>query len=1232
MIKRASSYAVQAEGYLYCYGEANGVIPFTFFFFGTDYGFTMTGSFLEDSLNYPVAQINLDNGHCVTPPFAEEAGDFPYLVRAQPLPTIPEPTTPAPTTPEPTTPAPTTPEPTTPAPTTPEPTTPAPTLPPTPAPCLDPITLSFSPSALFAKLGVDLTVAPAVRIPTCYSGQVNITYVMTPAVTALTPVLAAGGRRVVLSGASLAATNYTITATLVASGRQEVLSAALDVVVTAQPPRIVLANQATVRLVAVDQVNEINATASVNPNPGTEQVSCSWACTTTVGECPALQASCYLRFLNGTLPSGATMVFTLTVSASGQQSSVDITYMTVPTLQSVISLSAAGRDNAGYVNAQNTVRIMGRVDFPVTPNSAPVSSPSLAWTSLALSGNNVLDMHNASLFSGSTNSFNLAIRPGVLQPGTYTFRLTVNTTMSTSFAQIDIRVDLPPTAGTFAVTPLTGTSLQTTFSLTTDNAVGSVGEQLRYQFSYRMSGSSDVTHLYASPQPVSQLLLANLPGGNFTLFGTVFNARGMSAQTNAVDIEVLPPVESVEVLLATQVETALESSDPTLILQAVRLVASQLSSGGDSPEARLALVNAINVATNLTELDQETAFSLIQSLRLVTDNPSQLDETTIDLVQSLLGSLAKVAGASAPQFLTVISNIVTYRSATNATVSADSTAQLDEALRDALFSLMDGVGCDEPASVVEGGQVNMLGSIQSSFTNTSLALGDIDVQFGANFSLGNEAAFGQDLCHQVHQVTQSGNPYSFLNESALDPAGTILTLELYDNNGAPIPVSDLAEHESFLFDFDLPADIDPDDLVCMFWNASSTMWDTNGCSIASLTATRLTCRCNHLTTFTIGRVVITLNLVDPSNDIFRLSDLTRSTGGIVTLAVICGLLALYIGLLVFTILADRRDQVADELPPLADIGKFVNRFAETYGRAVDISIIETRTLREWNSIFEMHRYKEDESIRPSHLRNLLRTLFIMFRKHHSWVSLWFPSLNNYSRTGRLSVTFGIMFGSMAANALFYQFGTPPLDADILATRLVNAVLSALVITVPTTIVSFTMKRTRRRNVPCREVLSFTDLDELNLNNPKYITKHSKLNSFMSDWKAPWWMSVLLYIGLGAGAALCIYITLLYGVTFSDVQALAWIESFFISVALSAFAIQVAQVLAFTGLEYLMNRINIGTASTEMLNMRSMEEATSSTDVLDTKSAEADMATTVVFDQKSAEDMAATDELEMKSME
>jgi len=60
-------------------------------------------------------------------------------------------------------------------------------------------------------------------------------------------------------------------------------------------------------------------------------------------------------------------------------------------------------------------------------------------------------------------------------------------------------------------------------------------------------------------------------------------------------------------------------------------------------------------------------------------------------------------------------------------------------------------------------------------------------------------------------------------------------------------------------------DTDLDSIKCVFWNEKNSDWDTDGCEVAEVRDTKVICACSHLTQFTVGKIVVSVNIVNPSN-------------------------------------------------------------------------------------------------------------------------------------------------------------------------------------------------------------------------------------------------------------------------------------------------------------------------------------------------------------------------------
>ena len=123
-------------------------------------------------------------------------------------------------------------------------------------------------------------------------------------------------------------------------------------------------------------------------------------------------------------------------------------------------------------------------------------------------------------------------------------------------------------------------------------------------------------------------------------------------------------------------------------------------------------------------------------------------------------------------------------------------------------------------------------------------------------------------------------------------------------------------------------------------------------------------------------------------------------------------------------------------------------------------ILETRHLEEWSKLYEVYKYPSEYQLR--FVDKLRIHVKYGLRMHHIWISLFFRPLNRFNRTQRLTIAMSILFGTMCANALFFQFGVDQLSVLTLAVKLFNGLLSSIIVFVPTSICSFLFRRIKLR--------------------------------------------------------------------------------------------------------------------------------------------------------------------------
>lgn len=347
-----------------------------------------------------------------------------------------------------------------------------------------------------------------------------------------------------------------------------------------------------------------------------------------------------------------------------------------------------------------------------------------------------------------------------------------------------------------------------------------------------------------------------------------------------------------------------------------------------------------------------------------------------------------------------------------------------------------------------------------------------------------------------------------------------------------------------------------DELQCIFWDVVDLDWSDEGC-VKGIEEGIFFCNCTHLTSFSVGPVVISANFIDPS-DANLLNQLLTTQGGIIALSCTCVFFGLYVLLFPLMIYLDRRERRQDQVPSPEDLQDFVNKFGFLYKRKPSILVLETRRLDEWIRIFEIKR-ASDPNYKPR-IWDVLRVhLKDGFRQQHLYISMFFKPIGGYTRPQRVTIIFTILFISLAVNAFLFQYNS---DQQIsIPQRLIAAILSSVIVFVPTTIHGFLFRRCRVKgqNVKYIEQMTPEYIAKLGIDMDK-VAKRNWFHRVFVDWHLPWYWNCVLYGGAYISWIFSIYVTLLYGIKFRDEKAVAYFESFLISLAISIGVLQTAKAV------------------------------------------------------------------------
>ena len=289
-----------------------------------------------------------------------------------------------------------------------------------------------------------------------------------------------------------------------------------------------------------------------------------------------------------------------------------------------------------------------------------------------------------------------------------------------------------------------------------------------------------------------------------------------------------------------------------------------------------------------------------------------------------------------------------------------------------------------------------------------------------------------------------------------------------------------------------------------------------------------------------------------------LNNLLTTEGGIIALCCTIIFFGLYVIILPIMIYLDRKERAQDVIPEPEELQDFVNKFNYLYGRKANILVVETRRLQDWRKIFETDRAATPD-YKPRFWDLLRVHLKDGFRQQHLQVSMFFKPITGYTRPQRVTMVFTILFTSLAVNAFLFQYNQDQVIP--ISQRVVSAIISSVLVFVPTTIYGFMFRRCKRRGESVKYIEDFTvaDFEKMGIDLSK-VSQRNWLQRVFVDWHIQWYWSCVLYAGAYASWIFSIYVTLLYGVKFRDDKAVAYFESFLISLAISICVLQSAKAL------------------------------------------------------------------------
>lgn len=488
------------------------------------------------------------------------------------------------------------------------------------------------------------------------------------------------------------------------------------------------------------------------------------------------------------------------------------------------------------------------------------------WTSTfgKLSGH--MNVYQTS--SLSSHNAVLALLPGALQPGSmYKFRLALGG--QNGFAEVRIRVNQPPTGGTFRVTPLTAIHLKTkvTFSCLGGWTDDLDDLPLKFAFMHK-SNQTEMMLREANPQNwFETTILPAIPPGSkndtIEVVAEISDASGSkTVRTELVQLQNVLSAEQLEKTVAIQAELSLGNGDSGAVLSMAGIVASNRRA---SREQSLELLSrGLSIASH-------SSWILTHVVRILSSIVASLLEAEVQTVTKLLDilySALELCAVPDPQVLKsalhILSNVATLvqrvRNREKDTIKA-RISELFCLCVDAISQML--LSLPVPPKILVNTQMFDL-TLQRHHISTSdmdrplifqapsspqLQRVHIPSEVIAIIRAEIRKSEHSDTCFDTEITISKPNSFFWSTE---DIHADILTVAVKSQSGARISMTKLSK--PVLVWFQLPETQTLDTVfspICTFWDASVLHWSSEGCHVQQKEKTAVLCACNRLADFSV---------------------------------------------------------------------------------------------------------------------------------------------------------------------------------------------------------------------------------------------------------------------------------------------------------------------------------------------------------------------------------------------
>lgn len=782
-----------------------------------------------------------------------------------------------------------------------------------------------------------------------------------------------------------------------------------------------------------------------------------------------------------TLPAGSLVdgqfEFTVLVSAQTGEFVVEsrasvMVYVNPASHRTVTVLGPAER----FVDSKEEVSLYGQ------PPS--YTSPILTYEWEQLRGGPVMDSTRVSAALGRFGDTLGFFAQALTEGQRYKFRLLVNDDVGIGFAEIDVRVNSPPSGGFFTITPNVGFAADTEFYLSAEQWTDHVDNlPLVYSFSYIPdvdSGQEDF--MIPLGWMSGQTLRARLPNidkptwnslfelsiTNFALCEVKRDVRATVSQppnpqasaqmlqtliTTASILQDLEGVMTLSTVLSSLLNTVLSvrRGNEELVTSSRRIAvtATGCKNDGfscDNDQTRQFLLDLMDKSMNQVRPEREEATMIAFALRDVTSpfcNRSTQLKTLNSAGLLILRATMQNSSVGLPDVgsvgvCDVFSNVMQATSDSSDPDAHEATENVSESVKAYLDQIVEYqlgtmyVGQTQKKSEAQYIQVITARS-RSSLHNMTMPYSRFTASNRAWVSIPPEQSFGHGTGAMagvdIALVQWGKDPHP----TALAPIGSnMLSVNITTDlvNGTKIREDEMQMPLVITFTQESSPRVERFRDVfdqCSFFNPATETYERVGTIVSEVTYTGVTCQAYHLTDF----ASVILKSFGDMEDVIKVEDpnpFNKWTPDRILAFVVCWLLmALYwIG----KWLARRADKRG-----LAELARQMKRGQE--GETFKVAKTEEEEHRSRDYVMIKAILKHRMANRYKSWK--VQTLQLLKTEHVAGGIIWRPVFSSFTRPRRLTCLFVIFMGNLTLNILFIGQGGFDLSARI-AAGIVSAIL------------------------------------------------------------------------------------------------------------------------------------------------------------------------------------------------